>query len=74
MIMSTTSPTEKEGIKAIIALQAAIGITETPAKARAGWRSMSKGEKETTLAVYKTIRGMKEEHSYGRKNRRAKSR
>jgi hypothetical protein len=47
--------TEAEGIKAIIALQAMAGITETEDQARAGWASMSEHERTTTMEVHQLL-------------------
>jgi len=50
---------DEKGIKAIIALQALVGITETEEKARKGWRAMKDWEKERTLAAHATLIGGK---------------
>lgn len=44
---------EQEGIKAIIALQAMAGITESEEDAKKGWQSMSKYERDITLSAYR---------------------
>lgn len=44
---------DQEGIKAIIALQAMAGISESEEDAKKGWQSMSKYEQEITLAAYR---------------------
>lgn len=56
----TEEEKEAEGIKAIIALQAAAGIEEPEEKARAGWRGMQDWEKAKTLEVYKMVCGDKQ--------------
>jgi hypothetical protein len=47
--------TEEEGIKAIIALQAVVGITETEEQARKGWNSMANWEKQSTEDAYNMV-------------------
>jgi hypothetical protein len=47
--------TEADGIKAIIALQAMVGIEETEAQAKAGWAAMSDHERETTMNVHRLL-------------------
>jgi len=49
---------EKQGIEAIIYLQSLAGITETEEQARAGWRSMSDSEKQTTMFTYNLLGDM----------------
>ncbi len=46
---------EKQGIEAIIKLQAMAGITETPKQAKKGWNKMSTGEKEQTELAYNSV-------------------
>lgn len=46
---------ERDGVKAIIALQALAGIVETPEQAKAGWAKMSPSEQQKTLRVYAMI-------------------
>lgn len=48
---------EKQGIEAIIKLQAMAGITETPEQAKKGWNSMSATEKEQTENAYNLMIG-----------------
>jgi len=44
--------TEKEGVDAIIKLQAMVGITEPEEKARHNWRNMVTWEKQATEDAY----------------------
>jgi len=59
--MKTKEETEQEieerGIKAIIALQGLANVEESRDQARAGWRSMGDGAKQTTLKTYEMIFG-----------------
>lgn len=49
---------EDAGIKAIIYLQSAIGLEETPQEARNGWRAMTPAQQQKTLKVYNLVRHM----------------
>jgi len=40
---------EERGIKAIMALQAAGGIVETPEEAEAGWNALSESQRKQTI-------------------------
>lgn len=53
--MNKQLPTEEEGIKMIIALQAFAGIKETEEQARRGWAGMSDREKEQTARAYEFL-------------------
>lgn len=46
---------EQAGVKAIIALQALIGIKETEEQAKAGWHSLTPHEKESTIQIYNRL-------------------
>ena len=46
---------EQAGVKAIIALQALIGIEETEEQAKLGWANMSAHEKESTIQIHKRL-------------------
>jgi len=48
---------EEQGIKAIIALQAVAGITETEEKAKKGWDSFSESGKKQTELAHKIVCG-----------------
>ncbi len=48
---------EKQGIEAIIKLQAMAGIVETPKQAKKGWNRMSAAEKKQTEFVYNSMIG-----------------
>lgn len=43
---------ETLGIKAIVALQALVGIKETESQARKGWHAMSTHDKKKTMLAY----------------------
>ena len=45
----------EKGIKAIICLQAKVGITETYEQAEVGWNNMDSVQQELTMAFYKAI-------------------
>lgn len=49
--------TEEQGIKAIIALQAKADIVESEEQAKAGWNSMSDGNKVATELAHKAVCG-----------------
>lgn len=49
--------TEEEGIQMIIALQKVVGVKETKKQTRAGWRAMSKLERQQTAMAHKTVCG-----------------
>lgn len=48
-----------DGIQAIIALQAMVGIHETKRAAEHGWRRMTADERKMTLMAYEAIHGKK---------------
>lgn len=48
---------EEQGIKAIIALQTMVGITETEDQAKKGWNIMSDFDKKQTEAAHKVLLG-----------------
>jgi len=48
---------EKQGIQAIIALQASGGVTESKEKAKMGWSYMSDHEKTQTEIAHKMVCG-----------------
>lgn len=56
---SKISIAEQKGAEAITALQALVGIIESPEKALAGWRGMSSGEKQSTLQAHAIMCGSK---------------
>lgn len=45
------------GGKAIIELQAIVGITETPEQAKTGWAAMSPEQREQTMLAHRTVCG-----------------
>ena len=47
---------EEEGVKAVIYLQALVGINETEESALKGWREMSYQEKKMTMEVYESFK------------------
>ena len=49
--------TEEQGVKAIIALQATVGIEESEEHAREGWSGFSDSEKEATEQAHKIVCG-----------------
>jgi hypothetical protein len=53
--LNTSKNLDKEGIKAIIELQALAGITETEEQAAAGWLAMNDREKAKTLSVHRML-------------------
>jgi len=54
------NPSEPEGIKAIIFLQALAGIKESEEEAKIGWREMTSYDQENTMAAYKVMGGNKD--------------
>lgn len=50
---------EEKGIRAIVALQALVGIIETEEQAKKGWQAMRDYEKEKTLAIHAMLIGGK---------------
>jgi len=48
---------EEQGVKAIIALQACVGVTESEEKAKAGWERMTDSERRSTEAAHKAVCG-----------------
>jgi hypothetical protein len=48
---------EKEGVKAIIFLQAFVGIKESETKALSSWRDFSPRDKVDTLRIYALLKG-----------------
>jgi hypothetical protein len=58
MVASNESPAERDrGIKAIIGLQAAVGIEETPEQAAAGWDRMTDSAKRRTMLAAGVVLG-----------------
>ena len=49
--------TRESGVRAIIALQATVGIAETRAQAERGWDAMSARQQEATMDAYAAVIG-----------------
>lgn len=61
--MPTNQLSEADGIKAIIYLQAALGITETEEQARQGWAGMSTAQQKITMQMYQVMKEQEDEAS-----------
>lgn len=49
--------TEEQGVQAIIALQADVGIDEPEERARANWKGFSDNEKSSTEIAHRVVCG-----------------
>jgi hypothetical protein len=54
------TPEEEAGVAAIIALQALVGIADTPEAALFGWRALTDAERATTLRLHDALKKKEE--------------